>query len=272
MNKRRLRSGPRFSFAIETLESRLVFSGINFASALHPSVVEVVAQTAKKETTKTTLAVSAGTLEQPITFTVTVRSAAAAGAPEGTVNIIDHGTVIQTLTLSPTTSTSPKFAFSDATYTLTPPPGGSAYFLGKHSVNATFNPGGSFSKSSGSKTFTVSKPAYTALAGGVKIATVAPGSGPEIQSGQTASVLYTGYLASNGRIFDDSLNDGGTPFSFTVGAGEVIPGFDLGTVGMQVGETRIILIPPAEGYGHRANGPIPGNSTLIFVLTLESIS
>ena len=85
-------------------------------------------------------------------------------------------------------------------------------------------------------------------------------------------MLYTGYLAKNGQIFDDSINHGGTPFSFTLGAGQVIPGFDAGTVGMQVGETRIVLIPPAEGYGATANGPIPGNSTLVFVLTLESIS
>ncbi len=271
MNKRRSRSVSRFSCVIETLESRIVLSGIDSASALHQSAVEVAAQTAKKETTKTTLAVSAGTLEQPITFTVTVRSAAAGGAPEGTVSIIDHGQTIQTLTLSPT-STNAKFALSGSTSTLTPQPGGSAYFFGKHTVSAAFIPDGSFSKSTGSKTFTVSKPAYIGLPGGVKIATVVRGLGPGIQSGQTASVLYTGYLANNGHIFDDSINDGGSPFSFTLGAGDVIPGFDEGTTGMQVGETRIVLIPPAEGYGHRANGPIPGNSTLIFVLTLESIS
>ena len=147
-----------------------------------------------------------------------------------------------------------------------------AYFFGKHSVSAEFVPSGTFMKSRGNKTFTVSKPAYTALAGGVKIATIVQGSGPGIQSGQTASVLYTGYLSKNGHIFDDSVDDGGTPFSFTLGAGQVIPGFDEGTVGMQVGETRIVMIPPAEGYGATANGPIPGNSTLIFVLTLESIS
>ncbi len=98
------------------------------------------------------------------------------------------------------------------------------------------------------------------------------GSGAEIQSGQTANVLYTGYLAKNGHIFDDSINDGGTPISFTLGAGRVIPGFDEGTVGMQVGESRIVLIPPAEGYGRTPSGTIPANSTLIFVLTLESIS
>ena len=118
----------------------------------------------------------------------------------------------------------------------------------------------------------MSKPAYTTLAGGVKIATIVQGAGPGIQSGQTASVLYTGYLAKNGHIFDDSFNHGGAPFSFTVGAGQVIAGFDEGIAGMQVGESRIVLIPPAEGYGHMANGPIPANSTLIFVLTLESIS
>jgi peptidylprolyl isomerase len=110
------------------------------------------------------------------------------------------------------------------------------------------------------------------MAGGVKIATIAQGSGSGIQSGQTASVLYTGYLASNGHIFDDSINDGGTPLSFTLGAGQVVPGFDAGTAGMQAGETRVIMIPPAEGYGATANGPIPGNSTLIFVVTLKSIS
>jgi FKBP-type peptidyl-prolyl cis-trans isomerase len=106
----------------------------------------------------------------------------------------------------------------------------------------------------------------------VKVATITSGSGPAIQTGQTASVLYTGYLASNGHIFDDSVNDGGPPFSFTLGSGEVIPGFDLGTTGMQVGETRIVEIPPKQGYGSEVSSSIPANSTLIFVLTLEGIS
>jgi FKBP-type peptidyl-prolyl cis-trans isomerase len=120
--------------------------------------------------------------------------------------------------------------------------------------------------------FTVSQPSYTSLANGVKIATIVPGTGPAIQTGQTASVLYTGYLAKGGQIFDDSINDGGAPFSFQVGAGQVIPGFDAGAVGMQVGETRIIEIPAAQGYGRTGSGSIPPNANLIFVLTLESIS
>jgi FKBP-type peptidyl-prolyl cis-trans isomerase/Bacterial Ig-like domain (group 3) len=272
MNKRRLRFAPALSVVIETLESRIALSGVGSVGAIHHTAVEVAAHAAKIAKTETMLAVSAGTLGQPITFTVTVRASADAGSPEGTVDIIDHGAVIQALTLSPTTSTRARFAFSEATFKLIQPPGGAAYFFGKHSVSATFVPSGAFSKSHGSKSFTVSKPAYTALADGVKIETIAPGEGPGIQLGQTASVLYTGYLSRNGHIFDDSLNHGEAPLSFTVGAGQVIPGFDEGAVGMQVGETRIILIPPAEGYGAMANGPIPGNSTLIFVLTLQSIS
>jgi FKBP-type peptidyl-prolyl cis-trans isomerase len=276
MNKRRSRFTPALSLTTEILEGRLLLSGIAAtlvsAGAPQQNAAEVAAKTGRNAATETKLAVSAGTLGQPITFTVTVRAAARAGSPEGTVDIIDHGDLIQTLTLSPTTSTSARYAFSDATYTLTEPPGGSDYFFGKHSVSAEFIPSGAFSKSRDGKTFNVSKPAYTALAGGVKIATIVQGAGPEIQSGQTASVLYTGYLAKNGHIFDESLDHGGAPLSFTLGAGEVIPGFDEGTLGMQVGESRIVLIPPAEGYGDMANGPIPAHSTLIFVLTLESIS
>jgi hypothetical protein len=271
MNRRRSRFAPALS-VIESLESRIALSGLHGASVAHQSAVEIDARTARNAATTTKLAVTAGTLGQPITFTVTVRAAAKAGSPVGTVDFVDHGAVIGTFTLSPAPSTSARYAFSDAVATLSQPPGGAAVYFGKHPITAEFIPAGSFSKSRASKTFNVSKPAYTALPGGVKIATTAQGSGPGIQTGQTASVLYTGYLEKNGRIFDDSINDGGAPFSYTLGSGQVIPGFDEGTVGMQVGETRIVLIPPAEGYGSTASGPIPANSTLIFVLTLESIS
>ena len=183
MNKGRSRFTPVLSIVDGTLESRLLLSGIaptvGSASALHQNAVELDARTARKVSTNTLLTVSSGTLGQPITFTVTVRSAATAGSPAGTVNIIDHGVVIQTLTLSPTTSPSPRYAYSDATYTLRQQPGGSAYFFGKHAVSAVFNPGGTFLKSKGTKIFTVKQPAYTTLAGGVKIATIAQGSGAQ---------------------------------------------------------------------------------------------
>ena len=213
MNKRRSRFTPALSLATNVLESRVVLSGISPASTVHQPAAEIAARTARAAKTETSIAVSAGTLGQPITFTVTVRAPASAGSPRGTVNITEHGATIQSLTLSPETSTNPKFAYSDATYTLTQPPGGPAFFLGKYPITATFNPAGTFSKSRANKSFTVSKPAYTSLADGVKIETIVQGSGPEIQSGQTASVVYTGYLAKNGHIFDDTLNDGGGPLA-----------------------------------------------------------
>jgi peptidylprolyl isomerase len=268
MARRRSRFTPAFSLDGEVLESRLVMSTSGVAQG---TVMEVASKSGKPAATGTTLAVSAGTLGQPITFTATVRAPASAGSPQGTVELVDQGTVIDTLTLSPS-STSGKYAYSQATYTLTPNPGGAAFYFGKHAVSAQFTPSSGFSKSSVSKAFSVSQPQYTTLAGGVKTAIITPGSGPAVQSGQTANVLYTGYLAKNGQIFDDSEDHGGTPFSFTLGAGEVIPGFDEGTAGMQAGETRIIQIPAAEGYGSTADGSIPANSTLIFVMTLESIS
>jgi hypothetical protein len=269
MKRRRSRFAPAFSVANESLEQRVALSGVSL-----PHAAAVAAQTLKSAAPDTTLAVSAGTLGQPITFSVTARASAAAGAPRGFVDLIDHGNVIQTLTLTPVTSTSTdaRYAYSTGTATLTQPAGGSAYYFGKHTVTASYIPSGTVSKVLVKKTFTVSDPAYTTLSNGVKVATIAQGSGPAIQSGQTASVLYAGYLAKNGKIFDDSINHGGTPLSFPVGVGQVIPGFDAGVAGMKVGETRIVVIPPAEGYGSTATGPIPANSTLIFVLTLESIS
>jgi peptidylprolyl isomerase len=276
MSKIRSRSVSALSVAVETLEGRLLLSGIapvsGPAAAVHQHTMDVAAKAVRQTATGTSLAVSAGTLGQPITFTVTVRAAASAGSPEGTVNLMDHGQVIQTLTLTPMTSTNARFAFSEATYTLTQQPGGSAYYFGRHAVSAELIPSGTFSKSTGRQTFSVSEPAYTTLSGGVKIATIVHGSGPEIQSGQTAGVLYTGYLARNGRLFDDSNNNAGAPISFAVGTGTVIPGFDAGTAGMQVGDTRIVFIPPAQAYGRTAAGNVPANSTLIFVVTLESIS
>lgn len=253
---------PGRPVVVEALESRTLLSGASAAAT----------KLARNAPTTTSVAVSAGTIGQPITFTVTVRAPASAGAPVGTVNLISHRNVVQTLTLSPTTSGNARFAISNATYVLTQPPGGPSYFFGPQAIGAAFVPSGAFLKSSASKIFIVSKPAYVALAKGVKYATVTPGSGPAIQSGQTANVLYTGYLATNGHVFDDSFNEGGTPFNFIVGTGAVITGFDEGTLGMQVGETRIVYIPPAAGYGAKRIGSIPGHSTLIFVLTLEAIT
>jgi len=273
MTKRRSRPASALrSFVLEALDSRIVLSTAGASAALPGVAAQVSAQAVKAAPTTTTLAVHAGTLGQPLTITATVRSSASAGSPAGTVNIVDRGTVIASLPLSPSTSAGGKFAFSTAAATMGQQPGGPAYYFGKHSLTAEFVPSGAFARSAAIKAFTVTPPSYTPLAGGAKFATITPGSGPAIQAGQTANVLYTGYLATNGKIFDDSSSHGGSPLSFQVGAGQVVPGFDAGTSGMQVGETRVISIPPAQGYGNTASGPIPAHSTLIFVVTLQSIS
>jgi hypothetical protein len=260
MDKRRPRFVPGGSFSQECLERREVLSAIGAAHAARAAV------------TKTSLVVNPGTLGQPITFSATVQGPVSAGSPTGTVEIVDHGSVLGTIALVPTISTNSKYAYSEATAVMTQPPGSAAYFFGKHQVTAVFIPSGSYAKSRGRATFNVATPSYTTLPDGVKVVSITQGSGPAIQSGQTAGVLYTGYLAKTGQVFDDSARGGTAPFDFALGSGQVISGFDAGVTGMQVGETRIILVPPADGYGPKATGPIPKNSTLVFEVTLTSIS
>jgi hypothetical protein len=100
------------------------------------------------------------------------------------------------------------------------------------------------------------------------------GTGVSPNSGQTATVNYTGSLL-NGSIFDSSLNPGRTPFSFKVGANpkQVIEGFDEGVASMKVGGKRLLIIPSNLGYGATGSGAsIPPNSTLIFDLELLEVN
>lgn len=92
------------------------------------------------------------------------------------------------------------------------------------------------------------------------------GSGEVPQQHTQVFVHYTGYL-TNGQIFDSSHNRG-QPFSFTLGAGQVIRGWDLCVSGMKQGELCKLTVPPEYGYGERGVGPIPANSTLIFEIEL----
>ncbi len=105
---------------------------------------------------------------------------------------------------------------------------------------------------------------------GMKIETTKEGAGVEIKNGQTAVVHYTGKL-TNGTTFDSSVTRG-TPFEFPLGAGMVIKGWDLGVLGMKVGEKRMLTIPADLGYGDRGAGAvIPPNATLIFEVELLGI-
>lgn len=105
---------------------------------------------------------------------------------------------------------------------------------------------------------------------GMTIETIKEGTGIEITNGKTAVVHYTGKL-TNGTVFDSSVTRG-TPFEFPLGAGMVIKGWDLGVLGMKVGEKRILTIPADLGYGAQgAGGVIPPNATLIFEVELLGI-
>lgn len=107
-----------------------------------------------------------------------------------------------------------------------------------------------------------------------KIDTV-QGTGKEAVAGATVVVNYTGWLyapeaqGQHGAQFDSSI--GRAPFSFQLGGGQVIPGWDQGVQGMKVGGKRTLIIPAALGYGEQGAGPIPPNSNLIFDVELLDV-
>jgi FKBP-type peptidyl-prolyl cis-trans isomerase len=120
-------------------------------------------------------------------------------------------------------------------------------------------------------TTTQSKIISTTMKDNMKIEVTKEGTGPAITNGQTAVMLYTGKL-DNGTVFDSTANHGNQPFSFTLGAGQVIKGWDEGIVGMKVGEARTLIIPAALAYGAAGYPPvIPANATLTFDVTLVGI-
>ena len=103
------------------------------------------------------------------------------------------------------------------------------------------------------------------------------GTGAEALKGRTVTVHYTGWLYDTARgdkkgTKFDSSRDRNEPFPFTLGAGEVIRGWDEGVAGMKVGGQRTLTIPPAKGYGARgAGGAIPPNATLLFDVELLDV-
>ena len=104
----------------------------------------------------------------------------------------------------------------------------------------------------------------------LEIENLKAGDGAEAVAGKVVSVHYTGWL-TNGNKFDSSV-DRGQPFQFTLGAGQVIQGWDKGVAGMKIGGKRKLTIPPEMGYGARGAGAvIPPNATLVFEVELLGI-
>ena len=114
----------------------------------------------------------------------------------------------------------------------------------------------------------------TEMPDGLKYTDTKTGDGATAKAGNKVSVHYTGWLSDNGakgKKFDSSV-DRGQPFQFTLGAKQVIAGWDEGVAGMKVGGKRTLNIPPELGYGARgAGGVIPPNATLMFDVELLGV-
>ncbi len=107
--------------------------------------------------------------------------------------------------------------------------------------------------------------------GQLQITDLVVGTGTVAENGDTVNVLYTGTL-DDGTVFDASSMHGNQPFSFTLGAGQVIKGWDEGVLGMKVGGKRELVIPPSLGYGAQGAGnTIPPDATLHFTVQLLSV-
>ncbi|WP_227306155.1 FKBP-type peptidyl-prolyl cis-trans isomerase [Acidisoma cellulosilyticum] len=126
-----------------------------------------------------------------------------------------------------------------------------------------------------SAAFAAAPAGFTTLSDGVMEQDSVVGTGPVAQPGQTVVVMYTGWLyqdGQKGQKFDSSY-DRNQPFSFVLGNGQVIAGWDAGVVGMKVGGERTLIIPPDQGYGDQgAGGSIPPGATLMFDVKLQGVN
>jgi FKBP-type peptidyl-prolyl cis-trans isomerase len=108
---------------------------------------------------------------------------------------------------------------------------------------------------------------------GLVISDVVVGSGAEAADGTTAAVKYVGAFYGTGKEFDSSWSRGpDETLPVTVGAGQVIPGFEQAVRGMQVGGRRMVVVPSDLGYGPNGQGPIPGGATLVFIIDLADVT
>jgi FKBP-type peptidyl-prolyl cis-trans isomerase FkpA len=104
------------------------------------------------------------------------------------------------------------------------------------------------------------------------ITDVTIGTGATVANGMNVTITYAAYLYKNGAIDSKGtlVDPGAQPYNFTVGAGKVIPGVDIGIVGMKVGGHRLLAIPASQAYGASGSGGVPPNSGILFDMTLTA--
>ncbi|MER7582693.1 FKBP-type peptidyl-prolyl cis-trans isomerase [Kitasatospora sp. NPDC097691] len=122
-------------------------------------------------------------------------------------------------------------------------------------------------KDNGKAPVTITIPAGQPAPTDLQQAVLIKGEGKPVKSGQTLVVQYTGVLWSNGQQFDSSWTHGGAQ-AVQIGTGSVIEGWDKGLVGQTVGSRVMLVVPPALGYQDKAQGAVPANSTLVFVIDI----
>jgi hypothetical protein len=265
---------------VEGLEKRVMLSAVaghpekpavDPTPAVHASLDRRVAA----QSTATSLHIARRVLKlgQPLRVSVQVRAVGQSVKPQGKVELIDNG---QTLSLTLTLN-----KFGRATYLMQT--GNEDLFTGGHALTALYTSSNSLFGSLSKTVFLgVFMPRLKMAADGLGTATIGAGHGKaRVHAGQTATVLYTGFLQGNGEVFDyaTSPNHGaGAPPNLTFvvedSPEQVIPGFDRGVLGMKVGETRIVSIPAVLGYGASGSGDgsVPANADLLFLVKLQSIT
>ena len=122
-------------------------------------------------------------------------------------------------------------------------------------------------KDNGKAPVGITVPAGEAAPADLQQAVLIKGEGKQVKSGQTLVLQYTGVLWSNGQQFDSSWTHGGAQ-AVQIGTGSVIEGWDKGLVGQNVGSRVLLVVPPALAYKDQAQGSVPPNSTLVFVIDI----
>ena len=262
--KKRTSRAAQSHVCIESLENRSLLS----ASPVHAAATRAVTPSS---VTIIRVSKPAILLGQDDKVAVNVRTRG--GRAIGVVELFDNGTPIQAV------NQPLEIALRGGHATYNFGPGYVALVTGHHALTAEYLGNGVVPASTSSAaTVTVTQPPLMTAADGLETATVKRGSGGLAKAGRMVRVLYTGFLASNGQIFDYATANHGagtTPYlQFTVKASpeQVIQGFDEGVLGMRVGEERAVFIPSQLGYGAQGAGSlIPPNSDIWFLVRLLAI-